>query len=123
MIRLLGALGIVSLVFLGYFLAWKPSTFALVKHRLDSATTAAEERDALAKAARWGRHWEVYLKDATTGEIAPNFSEYQRLKNDPEIQVELDIEWLECSPFGGGPYRISHRLIDKTNIDHFFESQ
>ena len=122
-IRLLGALGIVSLVLLGYFLAWKPSTFALVKHRLDSATTAAEERDALVKAARWGRPWEVYLKDAANGRIAPNSSEHERLMNDPEIQIELDIEWLESSPFGGGPYRVSHRIIDKANIAHFYESQ
>lgn len=123
MIRLLNAVSAVGIVFLGYHFAWKPLTIAHVKHQLGSATTAAEERDALAKARNWGRPWEVYLKDAATGKIAPDFCESQRLLADPEIQVELDIEWLECSPFDGGPYHVSHRIIDKANIAHFYEPQ
>ncbi len=123
MVRLLNALGTVSLVFLGYYLAWKPLTFALLKHQLDSATNSAEERAALVKARNWGRPWEVYLKDAATGKIAPDFCEHERLMNDSEIHVELDIEWLESSPFGGGPYRVSQRIIDKANIAHFYEPQ
>ena len=116
-------LGLQIAILIGFgWIVWEPLTFAILKHQLSSATTSTEERAALVKARNWGRPWEVYLRDTATGEIAPNFSEYERLKNDPEIEVELDIEWLESSPFGGGPYRISHRLIDKTNIDHFFES-
>jgi hypothetical protein len=118
-----GAVIAVYLAFFGW-IAWEPLTFALLKHRLDSVTNAAEERAALGKAGKWGRLWEAHLRDSATGRIAPNLAEQDRLINDPDIQVELDIEWLKRGPFGGGGvYYVSQRIIDKANIAHFYESQ
>lgn len=113
--------GAVIAVYLALFgwIAWEPLTFAILKHQLGSITNADQERDALAKAAAWGRLWEVHLIDPATGQCAWDFLQHKRLMNDPEIQVEFDIEWLGGSPFGGS-YHIRQRIIDKANIAPFY---
>ncbi|HEY1121693.1 MAG TPA: hypothetical protein VGE67_08840 [Haloferula sp.] len=111
---------VVALV--GYFLAFEPLQAVYAIHRIQSATTAAEEAAAL-KFAHPGI-WEREITEAATGKIHynPTSSLWDAI-DDPERKLRLDLEWLTGNPFGKGPFRTSLILRDNKNAYIFFKSR
>jgi hypothetical protein len=101
------------LALFGYFFLYQPVKFSYLIHRVESAKTPAEERAAFLLAKRWGRVWEVNLR-----EPPKDWFDYKQLDaaiKDPQRTLSLELEWLETKP-SGVPFRAYRTLTDKSNI-------
>lgn len=99
---------------LTYVFAYLPARVSYLMHRVESAKTAAEEREALELAWRSGAVWEVLAKNVSTGRYAANQRGADAMVKDPHASVDLELEFLDRS-IGGG-YRARRILIDKRNL-------
>jgi len=98
---------------LGYFFLYEPLKFSYLIHRVESASTPAQEREAFMLAKRWGRVWEVNLR-----EPPEDWFDYKQLDaaiRDPQRTLALELEWLESKP-SGVPFRAYRTLTDKSNL-------
>jgi hypothetical protein len=102
--------------FIGLFgevLVYEPIKFSLLIHRVESATTPAEERASFMLAKRWGCCWEVHLEEPPKKWLDPK--ELDAVVRDPTRRLAVELEWLESKP-SGAPYRARRTLTEKTNI-------
>jgi hypothetical protein len=107
------ALWIPSVSFLAYVFLYEPVKFRYLIHRVESAKTPAEERAAFMLAKRWGRVWEVNLREPPR-----DWFDYKQLDaavRDPQRTLALELEWLESKP-SGVPFRACRTITDKSNI-------
>ena len=88
-----------------------PLKFRYLISRIESAKTAAEERDAFALAARAGRVWE--LNQLQSQELP------ERARHITGDWV-LELEWLEFSAWTGRPYRAYRHVIDTNNMESLY---
>ena len=97
--------------FLGYAFIYQPLKFRYLISRIESANSAAEERDAFALAPRAGRVWEINrLRPQELPERA------RRITGD----CVLELEWLESSAWTGTPYRAYRHVIDTNNMKSLY---
>jgi len=99
------------LTFLGQGFIYVPLKFHYLISRVESAKTAAEEREAFALAARAGRVWELNrLRQQELPERARHLTG----------EWVLELEWLESSAWTGTPYRAYRRVIDTNNMESLY---
>lgn len=108
---LAGVLLLPIAVFLGHELVYQPLKFRYLISRVESARTAAEERDNFALAARAGRIWELNrLRPADLPERARHITG----------DWVLELEWLESSAWTGHPFRAYRHVIDTNNMESLY---
>lgn len=95
-------------LFLAYHLVYEPLKFQRLISRVESASTAAEEREAFALAARGGRVWEL---NRLRPEELP--ARARHITGD----WVLELEWLESSFWTGQPYRAYRRVLDTNSME------
>jgi len=105
---------LVMAVFLVYYLFYIPLKFSYLIWRVESARTAAEEKQAFITAANWGRVWEVYLERTTNAQ--------NNIQN-PKVNVVVSLEWIECSPYNGAAYQTHRVVIDTNNLDILYNKK
>jgi hypothetical protein len=100
-------------MFLGYGFVYEPLKFSYLIHRVESAKTPADERAAFLLAKRWGRIWEVNLREPPKDWF--DSKQLDAAVLDPQRTLALELEWLESKP-SGVPFRAYRTLTDKSNI-------
>lgn len=101
------------MAFLGYGFLYEPLKFSYLIHRVESAKTPADERAAFLLAKRWGRIWEVNLREPPKDWF--DSKQLDAAVRDPQRTLALELEWLESKP-SGVPFRAYRTLTDKSNI-------
>lgn len=92
-------------------LVYDPIKFAVLAHRIESASTVEEERAAFLLANRLGNIWEVN----------PVFPENNWPKNWTEKIERIEIEWPETPAWTVRPYRAQRTVLDRRNIDLLYK--
>src|SRR5438094_8786232 len=95
------------LTFLGQGFIYVPLKYHYLISRVESAKTAAEEREAFALAGRAGRVWELNrLRQQELPERARHVTG----------EWVLELEWLESSAWTGTPHRNYRRFIGQNHL-------
>jgi hypothetical protein len=97
--------------FLGYAFVYQPLKFRYLISRVESARTAAEEREAFALAARRGRVWEL-------NRLRPQ--ELPGRARHITGDCVLELEWIESSAWAGEPFRAYRRVLDTSSMETLY---
>ena len=97
----------------GYFLVYETLKFGFIIHRVESAQTSSEEREAFALAKRWGCCWEIHLESPPKAWL--DHRQLDAVVGDPGRSLVVELEWLESKP-SGVPYRARRTLMEKSNV-------
>lgn len=99
----------------GVALGRKPLSILYVIWKVESASTAEEERRVLAMSTNVGFLWEINVSERTPrGVLSIPYTEAARGKGGPGLQLEL--EWLESPPWSHQPFRAHRTLIEPKNL-------
>lgn len=106
------------LALFGCEMLYVPLKCSYLKHRIESAETASQERAAFELAKRWGCCWEIHLESPPKTWL--DARELDEVVTNSNRSLAVELEWMESKP-NGVPFRAYRKLLDKNNIYVFFE--
>jgi hypothetical protein len=101
-------------------ITYGPFRYRRLVSQVQSASTAAQERDAFLAARQRGKLWEISLTDAQTNYVSSR--DLSVLIADTNQTVFVRLEWLPTR-LNGKLYEAHRRVIEKTNLYLLFSTR